>query len=280
MSRNLCGWIALAVVLGLVALGAQSPAAAPTFEAASVKINKSGEAGGRFGGRPGNLVVTNYTLRDIIRNVYGLQRYQIVGGPEWLGTERFDINARAPEGAPQSQLLTMMQALLADRFKLRVRREPRDLPIYALVMARPDRRLGPKMQPATFDCAALAAARSRGETPALPPPAGDRPVCGAQANPGRLMVGGYAVADFARNLGGFAGRPIVDRTGLTGTYNYELLWTPDEPPPAGIALPAWYDPNGPSLLTAVQEQLGLKLESTTGPVDVLVIDSAERPTED
>ena len=268
----------VAVLLSAVPLVSQS--GPPAFEAASIKVNKSGDVGGRFGGRPGQIVVTNYTLRDIIRNAYGLQRYQIVGGPDWLGQDRFDITARAPEGTPQPQMLTMVQTLLADRFKLRVHRETRDLPVYGLIVARSDRRLGPKMQPASFDCAGLAAARSRGENPPMPQPSGERPVCGAQANPGRLMVGGYAIPDFARNLAGFAGRPIVDRTGLTGTYDFELLWTPDEPPPPGIALPAWYDPNGPPLVTAVQEQLGLKLDATTGPVDVVVIDSAERPTED
>ena len=174
----------------------------------------------------------------------------------------------------------MMQSLLTDRFKLRVHRETRDLPVFALVLARSDRRLGPKMQPATFDCSAAATARARGETPAIPAPVGERPVCGARANPGRLLVGGYAILDFARNLAGFAGRPILDRTGLTGAYDFELTWTPDEAPPAGITLPAWYDPNGPSLQTAVQEQLGLKLDAATGPVEVLVIDGAEKPIED
>jgi uncharacterized protein (TIGR03435 family) len=105
-------------------------------------------------------------------------------------------------------------------------------------------------------------------------------VAGAVFAAGCQLVGGYALADFARNLGGFASRPVVDRTGLTGGYNFELTWTPDEAPPPGVTLPSWYDPNGPSLTTAVQEQLGLKLEATTGPVEVLVIDSVERPTED
>jgi uncharacterized protein (TIGR03435 family) len=269
---------AAVVVLTAIVVGAQAPA--PAFEAASIKVNKSGEAGGGFGGRPGRIVVTNYTLRDIIRNAYGVQRYQIVGGPDWLAQDRFDINAKAPEGAAQAQLLAMMQNLLADRFKLRVHRETRDLPAFALVLARPDRRLGPKMQPAAFDCAAATTARARGETPVVPAPVGERPVCGARANPGRLLVGGYAISDFARNLAGFSGRPILDRTGLAGAYDFELTWTPDEPPPAGVALPSWYDANGPSLQAAVQEQLGLKLEATTGPVDVLVIDSAERPAED
>jgi uncharacterized protein (TIGR03435 family) len=270
---------AVALFLSAIPVLAQS-GPQPSFEAASIKVNKSGEAGGRFGGRPGQIVVTNYTLRDIIRNAYGLQRYQIVGGPDWQAQDRFDITARAPEGSTQPQMLAMVQTLLADRFKLRVHRETRDLPVYALVLARSDRRLGPKMQPASVDCAALAAARSRGENPPIPQPIGERPVCGAQANPGRLMAGGYAIPDFARNLSGFAGRPIIDRTGLSGTYDFELLWTPDEPPPTGVTLPGWYDPNGPSLVTAVQEQLGLKLDATTGPVDVLVIDGAERPMAD
>src|SRR4051812_22103521 len=270
---------AAAIALTANALVAQGPL--PAFEAASIKVNRSGEAGGGFGGRPGRIVVTNYTLRDIIRNAYGVQRYQIVGGPEWLAQDRFDINAKAPEGVAQSQLLAMMQNLLAERFKLRVHRETRSIPIFALVLARADRRLGPKMQPSAYDCAAANAARAKGETPPAPPAAdGDRPACGARTNPGRMLVGGYALADFVRNLGGFAGRPVVDRTGLAGAYDYELTWTPDELPPPGVTLPAWYDPNGPSLQAAVQEQLGLKLEATTGPYEVLVIDSAERPSED
>jgi uncharacterized protein (TIGR03435 family) len=273
---------ALAAAVLSVPLFAQAPASAPsTFDAASVKVNRGGEAGGGFGFRQGQVRVTNYTLRDIIRNAYDVQRYHIVGGPDWLAQDRFDIVAKAPEGATQPQLRLMVQALLADRFKLRVHRETRDIPVYALMPARPDGRPGPKMERATFDCAAASAAAARGEAPPQQPAAvGDRPVCGARANPGRMLVGGYAIPDFARNLGGFTGRPVIDRTGLTGRYNFELTWTPDEPPPPGVQLPPWYDPNGPSLVTAIQEQLGLKLDATTGPVEVLVIDGAERPTED
>src|SRR6478609_3819592 len=119
---------AIAFLLAALAAFAQS-GPQPKFEVASIKVNKSGEAGGRFGGRPGQIVVTNYTLRDIIRNAYGLQRYQIVGGPDWQAQDRFDITARAPEGSTQPQMLAMVQTLLADRFKLRVHRETRDLPV-------------------------------------------------------------------------------------------------------------------------------------------------------
>jgi uncharacterized protein (TIGR03435 family) len=278
MRTRLAPAAVVAVLLVGTGFAAARQPATPAFDAASIKVNKSGEAGGRYGLRPGQVIVTNYTLRDIIRNAWGLQRYQIVEGPDWLAQDRFDITAKAPDGTAQPQLQTMMQALLAERFTLRVHREMRDLPIYELVPASRDRRLGPKMQEAAFDCAVAAAARARGETVVPPQPVGDMPVCGARANPGRLLAGNYRVSDFARNLSGFAGRAITDRTGLTGIYNFDLTWTPDEPPPPGASLPPWYDPNGPSLFTAVQEQLGLKLEPATGPVDVLVIDSAERPT--
>jgi uncharacterized protein (TIGR03435 family) len=178
-------------------------------------------------------------------------------------------------------MLLMMRALLAERFRLKVHNETRAVPVFALVMARQDRKLGPQIVPAAFDCNALRAAIARGER-SVPPPEGDRPVCGARTAPGRFLVGGYPIADFARTLSGFVGgRPVVDRTGLTGIYDIELTWTPEVPPAAPNGAPSpGFDPNGPTLFTAVQEQLGLKLEPTTGPVEVLVIDSADRPTPD
>jgi bla regulator protein blaR1 len=286
---------AAAVAIGMpVALGvlraplllAQTVAGAPapSFEAASVKRNTSGEQRASFGPRGSQLVVVNNTLFNIIRNAWGIQANQILGGPDWVRSEaeRFDITAKAPEGTRPDQMLSMMQALLADRFKLRVHRETRDVPIYTLTMARPDRKLGPQITPAAFDCNAMRAAIARGERPTAPPPNGDRPACGARTVPGRFLIGGYPVADIARNLSSFVGgRPVVDRTGLDGIYDLELTWTPEAPPPGRDgAPPPQFDPNGPSLFTAVQEQLGLKLEATTGPVEVLVIDSADRPNAD
>jgi uncharacterized protein (TIGR03435 family) len=261
---------------------AQAPSAvSPTFDAASIKVNRSAETGGGFGVRGGQLSVRNYTLFSIVRNAYMLQPYQIVGGPEWINTDRFDIVARPPDGVPQAQLIEMVKSLLADRFRLRVHMESRSLPIYALVMARPDGRLGPQLSRAAVDCAALQAARARGESPVIPPPAGNRPACGMNTNPGRVVAGGYEMKDVARNLAPMTGRLVVDRTGLTGAYDLELSFTPDQLPAAapGSSAPV-IDPNGPSLFTALQEQLGLKLAATTGPVDVLVIDRAEKPTED
>lgn len=294
--RVLLGSVATATVALPVALGvlqapmlrAQVPPVAnlPSFEVASIKPNKSGEDGGSFGTRGSQtyLYVVNNTVFNIIRNAYGLQANQIIGGPEWIRAEgeKFDITAKAPEGTKPDQMLLMMQALLADRFNLRLHKETREVPMFALMMARADQRLGPQLTPAAVDCNALRAAMARGEKPALPPPVANRPACGAQTRPGRMAIGGYPPADIARQMSVWVGgRPVVDRTGLTGIYDLELTWTPDTAPTGrdgGLAPPI--DPNGPSLFTAVQEQLGLKLEPTTGPVEVLVIDSAERPTPD
>jgi uncharacterized protein (TIGR03435 family) len=180
----------------------------------------------------------------------------------------------------------MLRNLMADRFKLRVHRETREMPIYALVLARSDGTLGPQLRPAAVDCAALAGQRGRGGPPA-PLQAGERPPCGMRIGPGNMMGGGLALSQLANSLSPFAQRVVVDRTGLTGNFDLDLTWTPDQIPqappgglPAGVPPPPPIDPNGPSLFTALQEQLGLKLDSVRGPVEVLVIDSVEQPTAD
>jgi uncharacterized protein (TIGR03435 family) len=283
--------IAVAAFAGILAfpnaasISAQPPArdaAQPAFEVASVKPNKSGDPGGSFGGRPGGqLIVRNYTLRNMIRNAYGLQYFQMVGGPDWIDSDRFDIVAKAADDAPPERLLLMVRALLADRFKLVVHNETREIPIYALVMSRTDGKPGPQLRPAAVDCAAMAAAARAGGAPVPRAPAGERPICGMQTAPGRMLAGGYALSDVARNLSNFAGRMVVDKTGLAGTFDLDLAWTPDQLPqgPLPPGVPA-IDPNGPSIFTAMQEQLGLKLDSQRGPVELLVIDGAEKPTED
>jgi uncharacterized protein (TIGR03435 family) len=175
----------------------------------------------------------------------------------------------------------MLQTLLADRFKLVIRREMRDTPVYALVLARADGRLGSGLRQSTVDCAAinaaLNAARQRGETP--PAPADGRPLCGTRTGRGTVMTSGVAMADFARNLAPQTGRAVVDRTGLNGAFDIDLTWTPDQGPPGpdGPVAPAG---DGVSLFAAIQEQLGLKLDAQRAPVDTLVIDSASRPVED
>lgn len=263
-------------VAALALLLAQAPQTGPAFEVATIKRNTSGSDGARFSSQTGRITVTNNPLRNIIRNAWGLQGFQIVGGPDWINNDRWDIVAKA-EGNPRgSEMLALVQNLLADRFKLVTHRETREMPIYALVLAKPERTVGPNLHASTTDCEkelTVAIARGGG------PPRDGKVVCGMRTLDGRLEMHAVPMANLARNLSPIAGRSVVDKTGLTGGFDATLTWTPDaslgnasdQPPATG---------DGPSLFTAIQEQLGLKLEAQRGPVDVLVIDSIERPTED
>jgi uncharacterized protein (TIGR03435 family) len=155
---------------------------------------------------------------------------------------------------------------------------------YALTMARPDRQPGPALKPSTQDCAAWAARGGGGTPPAAAPPGGGAPpvICGMRSQQGRVLFGGSPLSMFATALGGPVGRVVVDRTGLTGAWDFELTFTGDPQrglPAAGVEPPP-EDPNAPSLFTALQEQLGLKLEATKGPVEVVVIDRVDRPVPD
>jgi len=234
----------------------------PTFEVATIKRNNSADDNRSVRGNGGRLTITNNPLRNIIRNGWGLQDFQIVGGPDWINTERWDITAKA-EGNPGPQMMVMVQNLLADRFKLVAHKETRELPIYALVFARADHSFGPKLHASSTDCQKeMSAAIARGG-----PPGPNSPLlCGIRSLPGHFQLNAAAIPNFVRILAPFAGRSIVDRTGLAGVYDADLTWNDSE--------------EGPSLFTAMQEQLGLKLEAQRGPVEVLVIDSAERPMED
>jgi len=288
----------------LIASQTQAPPSLPQFEVASIKPNKSGDNRVMLGVQPGGrFTATNVTARMLIRNAYQLQDFQIVGGPSWLTSDHFDILAKAegdglgdpfqsPGNGQPSRGQLMLRALLADRFKLVVHNEDREMPIYALVLARPDGKLGPQLTKSETDCAALmAAGRGRGRGPMPPPPpdgragAGGPMQCGIRIGPGNMAVGGSPMSQVANALAMFAGRIVADKTGLAGNYDFQLTWTPDQmaqrppgaPDPQINGVPI--DPNGPSLFTAVQEQLGLKLDSQRGPVAVLVIDRVEHPTE-
>jgi uncharacterized protein (TIGR03435 family) len=283
-------------VAALTRVEAQTQPAGGTgqsFEVASVKPNKSGDGRVMLGIQPGGrFTATNVPLRGLIRQAYALQDFQIVGAPDWINNERFDIVAKAEgevaRGLPGTvgPMQVMIQNLLAERFKLVAHQENREMPIYALVMARSDGRLGSQLKPSTIDCAAMARGR-QGQQPPGPPPMpapGQRMQCGLRIGPGTMSMGGFPVGEFARTLSQFVQRVVVDRTGLTGAYDLDLTWTPDQrpqgpPPPGAPPLPP-IDPDGPSIFTAVQEQLGLKLDAQRGPVEVLVIDSVDRPTPD
>src|SRR5262245_61193757 len=298
--------VAAPVRVGARGTQTQPGSAAPAFEVASIKPNNSGDGRVMLGNQPGRFTATNVTLRMLIRNAYQLQDFQITGGPSWLNSDHFDIVAKidpavqesinatrggigpaAVPGQGPNPLQLMIRTLLADRFKLVVHNEMKEQTIFALVLARNDGKLGPDLKKSDVDCAALMA-NARRSAPPAPPQPGERVPCGVRIGPGNLSASGGSLAQFAQSLGMFVGRVVVDRTGLTGVYDINLTWTPDQMPRGEPSKPGDQpvrvngvdiDPNGPSIFTAVQEQLGLKLDSQKGPVEMLVIDRVEKPVE-
>ncbi len=268
------------------------PGAVPAFDVVSIKENKSGDSVQGSRRQPGRIVITNVPLRLNIINFFGLQPQQLTGGPDWIDSTRYDIIAQFSGEMPLTEpgtvgpLQLMMQRMFSERFKLAVHTETREIPIYTLTLARSDRALGPNLRPAATDCEAvmnamLKSAREGGGPPPAPPQLPDgRPACGMRFGPGsRLTAGGTSMAALARSMSNQAGRIIVDKTGLTGGFDFDLEFTPD-PAAAGAQPPAGpTDANMPSLFTALEEQLGLKLLPQRGPVEMLVIDRVERPTE-
>jgi uncharacterized protein (TIGR03435 family) len=261
----------------IIMLGASAPLvsqAPPAFEVASIKPSGDSRARQDADVQPsGRLVVTNTTLLSLISDFFEVQRHEMVSGerlPSWVGSERWDIVAKGPPitdvGAQLPLYRRMMQNLLIERFKLVTRREMRDIPVYALVFARADRRLGPQMRPSSADCAALSAAFKATGARQTP----DSPVCGLRPIRGQFRGTGILLRDLARALA-ISERPVVDATGLAGSFDFDLKWTPYDAAGATV---------GASLFTAIQEQLGLRLEPRQAPMNVLVIDSAERPTPD
>lgn len=248
------------------------------FEVASVKMSRADVPGSIRPSPGGTLTITNNTLLNMVRNAYGVQEYQIVGGPSWLKSERFDIVAKAAAPFAPSEAMGMLRTLLAERFALKTHVESRLMPAYALVMARDDRRPGPGLRPPAVDCAAMmAAARAGGPIPTPAP--GGRPVCGLRMRPGQAAGSGVTMSQLASNLEGVLGRAVLDRTNLPGGWDFDLTFAAD--PGSALAADAPpANPDAPSVFTALREQLGLRVESQRAPLDVLVIDQAERPTPD
>ena len=266
----------------------------PTFEITSVKRSPPPNGpmmiltGAREGDRWRS---TNSTLKLLIRNAYGADYPmdgQILGGPPWIDTDRFDILANMASGTTSANMGAMVRALLADRFKLRVHREMRELPAYVLVLARADGKLGPKLKRWSVDCDALRAEWASGKSPIQPRMAGGSPP-DCVTNIGRfggmtsIESGGMSVPDLASTLSGAAARPVLDRTGLIGFFTVNLTFATE--PNSGLSLGGRpqgvsLDPvDAPSLTAAVVDQLGLRLESSREQMPVLVIDSAEPPSE-
>lgn len=244
--------IALLVATGVLS-AQERTAKGPLVEVASVRENKSG---GIFGldarGAPGRFRAINMTLRLLIEAAYGSRT---LDGPDWADTIRFDV---VGIGDPTQSKPLLLQEVLRDRFALKVRRESRQFDIYALVLARRDGRLGPGLR-TNSDCTDEARKKR------LPVRPGE-PGCGTiQMSDGHISAKGFPLRTFGSYL--TSGRSVIERTGLTGYFDIRLEWA---------ASPA---DDGPSLFTAVQDQLGLKLESAKAPFDVIVIEHAERPKE-
>jgi bla regulator protein blaR1 len=268
-------------LLTAVGLCGQSGTTPLTFEVASIKPSAGDGHRVAIQMLPGGgLRATGVTLRMLLAQAYDVRDFQISGGPGWLNTDRYDITTKVDTGsgdAPNDagkmteerkttgdQMRERLRALLADRFQLVLHRETKDQSVYALVVGKG----GPKLQESQT---------KEGSGPR------------ARMSMGRGQLSGQDVPldMLAKTLSNQLGRPVIDRTGLKGNFDFKLEWTPDPGQsggpfgggPPGADAPPPPDPNGPSIFTAVQEQLGLRLESQKGPVEMLVIDKVEKPSE-
>jgi uncharacterized protein (TIGR03435 family) len=268
--------VAMAVVVSTQAVDPPLPA-----YVATVKQNTSG-SGTSFTRRlpGGTFLASNIALRDFIAFAHSLQPFQVEGAPDWTAGVRYDITMKAeanvgPVAIGPTQIgLVLGRAVLAERFAFKARRETRERPVLALVRMRSDSPLGPRLRQSATDCAALAREAGKSGAPWPPRSVEGRILCGIQPQGSTLVAGGYPMAEFQRYLTNQAQRVVIDRTGLAGVWDFELTFTPPDVAAAAA------DVDTPTLFTALQEQLGLRLESTRGPSDVLVVERIERPTPD
>jgi uncharacterized protein (TIGR03435 family) len=273
---------AFAVLACVVLSSAQAPQL--SFDVASVKENTSGSSQGGFAPpTPGRMRITNTPLRFVLEHAFELRRHQLIGAPEWADSVGFDITATFPADPPRTEddRRAMLRALLVDRFGLKTHRERREIPIYALVMARKDGTLGPQLVRSTFDCEQWLVDKrppAGAERPSPVMPGGKRPVCQLMATRFFITAGTQTVQQLTNALQALTGRPVADRTGLAGTFDFDLQWTsgPVAPAPGTSPLPD----DGPSIFAALQEQLGLRLESGPDNFDVVVVDAVQRPPPD
>jgi len=267
----------------------------PTFEVASVKPSKS-DAGYSFRVLPGGeFRLSNASVRDLVQLAYALQDFQVTGGPTWVNTDRFEILARSEDRTFQpGQFRMMLQALLAERFQFTAHRDSKELPVYALVTARADGRLGPQILPSGPQCRPFLPTINVRQPLSSPStvnaqlrPVSDPnlpPRCGALFRGGHIMAREITMPGLATGLANIVRKSVVDRTGLSGYFDLDVEFTPEQQMPLGPPLPGAppdrpIDPTGPSIYTALQEQLGLKLESVKGSDEILVIEHVEHPTE-
>jgi uncharacterized protein (TIGR03435 family) len=265
---------ACVVALTLLApvLGAQSrpvDVGHLSFDVVSVKTNKSGPGRRRLGGTGNRWSMVNIVTGGLIQTAYPTKTGELVGAPGWVDSEAYDIDARAAFEPSADELRMMLRALLADRFTFAAHFEMRERPIYNLVVARADRRLGPQLRHLDVDCLGYKPRTPLPSGAALGLPADTLP-CSFRMNAGdrvTMVSGGRTMEDLADEVASTAGRPAFDKTGLAGNFAFTLEY-------------ADQGTDGASLFTALQEQLGLRLEPARGPVEILVVDHIERPKED
>jgi uncharacterized protein (TIGR03435 family) len=239
----------LLVAVATAAVSAQN--AAPAFEVASVRSNNSASGNSSSRSLGSRYTATNVTVVQLLRNAYGIQEFQIAGGPGWAGIDRFDIDATISPGSRPGDAQLMLQTLLAERFKLTFHREQRQAAIYSLIVAKGGHKLTP------------------GDRAKCPNTAG----CGFNASPTQIIGDSVSMTQLAARLSRSIGIHVVDNTGLTGLFDLKLEWTVEDQFVGRGATAS------PTIFPAIQEQLGLRLESARGPVETLVIDRLERPTE-
>jgi bla regulator protein blaR1 len=260
-------WISVVLTL----LFSQSSSPKPAFEIVSIKPNLSGDNRVSITNQPGGrFVATGVPLRFLMTSAYRVREFQILGGPAWITSDRWDIDARPAEAVARPSvpvdpsvpdtMSLMVQSLIEDRFQLKMHRETREQPVYELVVAKG----GSKMK------------LSDDQTPVQPPQRGGEPAArrnSIRTGRGDLEATGIQFGIFVNVLSQQLGRPVVDKTGLAGFYDFRLQWTPQLTPQPDS------DSSGPTIFTALQEQLGLRLESAKGAVEVIIIDGIQKPSE-
>lgn len=262
-----------------VAAGTLLHAQTATFDVASIRRNLSGNqvGGGLAAPQPGGrFIALGATLRRLVGDAY--DNADVEGGPPWIATDRFDVNARADGDHTPESIRRRLRPLLAERFALVVHTETREVPVYTLITVRKDGSTGPALRRSDATCADEATRYFPGGAPGFPPPCGDYRL-GARA----LTARGMTMPRLASLLRGMVGRPVLDRTGLEAAFDLELEWSSDlglSTTMPGAAGAAELKADGLSLFTALQDQLGLRLDASRGAVEVIVVDRAEPPTPD
>ena len=219
----------------------------------------------------GTFIMRNQPIRSILLAGSPIPTREVEGYPAWVERERYDITAKPPAGSTRPQRSDMMRRLLQDRLKMKGHVEERERNVFALVVARSDGRLGPRLKPSALDCAAAARPPRAVLTPPSDPP---EAICGGSFGNGQIVSGGIVIEALLPFFSGVAGGLVINRTGLKGFYALTLTWAPqrgpNQEPPADEL---------PDFVTALQEQLGLKLQPEKARLPVFIVDSIERPSE-